>query len=100
MIMYSNKITFPAKHSAQWAEFVRLALEKKPHLRPSAAALLDHPWIGCVAFAAMQHQRWVHRCWLRIQAIQTHAVLSPLTGSSSYLSTSMVASYLCQYVLK
>ena len=50
MIMYSNKIMFPVKHSVQWAEFVRLALEKKPHLRPSAAALLDHPWIGCVGF--------------------------------------------------
>jgi serine/threonine protein kinase len=64
MIMYSNKITFPAKHSAQWAEFVRLALEKKPHLRPSAAALLDHPWIGCVglcchAASVVCSEQWI-----------------------------------------
>jgi serine/threonine protein kinase len=47
MIMYSNKIHFPAKHSAQWQDFVRQALEKKPHLRPTAAAMLEHPWIRC-----------------------------------------------------
>lgn len=58
MIMYSNRIAFPAKHSAQWAEFVRLALEKKPHLRPSAAALLDHPWIGCAEFCCTLLHAW------------------------------------------
>lgn len=44
LIMYSNKIYFPQRHSPEWRDFVRAALEKKPHLRPSAAALLDHPW--------------------------------------------------------
>jgi serine/threonine protein kinase len=47
MIMYSNNINFPAKHSQQWQDFVRQALEKKPHLRPTAAAMLEHPWIRC-----------------------------------------------------
>lgn len=47
MIMYSNKINFPSKHSTQWQDFVRQALEKKPHLRPTAAAMLEHPWIRC-----------------------------------------------------
>lgn len=55
MIMYSNKINFPLKLSTQWQDFVRQALEKKPHLRPTAASLLEHPWIRsfnipCVTF--------------------------------------------------
>ena len=74
MIMYSNKITFPAKHSAQWAEFVRLALEKKPHLRPSAAALLDHPWIGCMGSAAMLRLFVQSQIWMSIQG---HMQLCP-----------------------
>ena len=47
MIMYSNKINFPSKHSTQWQDFVRQALEKKPHMRPTATAMLEHPWIRC-----------------------------------------------------
>ena len=45
LIMYSNKIYFPQRHSPEWKDFVRVSLEKNPHLRPSAATLLDHPWI-------------------------------------------------------
>eukprot|EP00891_Asterochloris_glomerata_P009746 jgi/Astpho2/9746/gw1.00149.147.1_t len=44
MIMFSNNINFPTKYSTLWVDFVRAALEKKPHLRPSAVQLLDHPW--------------------------------------------------------
>ncbi|KAK9814680.1 hypothetical protein WJX72_009648 [[Myrmecia] bisecta] len=45
MIMFSNKINFPPKFSPLWADFVKQALEKKPHIRPSAAQLLEHPWV-------------------------------------------------------
>ena len=44
MIMFSNNVNFPTKYSTLWVDFVRAALEKKPHLRPSAVQLLDHPW--------------------------------------------------------
>ena len=44
-IMYSNHIDFPARHSAAWRDFVRRALQKQPHLRPTAAQLLAHPWL-------------------------------------------------------
>lgn len=47
LIMYSHQVAFSARHSAAWADFVRQALEKRPHLRPSARALLDHAWIKC-----------------------------------------------------
>jgi serine/threonine protein kinase len=45
MIMTSNRLPFPAKHSPLWADFVRQALEKRPSARPSASVLLDHPWL-------------------------------------------------------
>ncbi|KAL3143281.1 hypothetical protein ABBQ38_002124 [Trebouxia sp. C0009 RCD-2024] len=45
MIMFSNNIVYPPKHSALWADFVKVALEKKPHIRPTALQMLDHPWI-------------------------------------------------------
>ena len=51
LIMYSNKVAFPARHSAAWADFVRQALEKRPHLRPSARTLLDHVWVKCAVLA-------------------------------------------------
>ena len=44
MIMFSNNISYPPKHSALWADFVKVALEKKPHIRPTALQMLDHPW--------------------------------------------------------
>ena len=44
MIMFSNNIVYPPKHSALWADFVKVALEKKPHIRPTALQMLDHPW--------------------------------------------------------
>ena len=47
LIMYSNKIYFPQRHSPEWKDFVRVSLEKNPHLRPSATTLLNHPWIRC-----------------------------------------------------
>ena len=43
--MYSDHIDFPARHSAAWRDFVRRALQKQPHLRPTAAQLLSHPWL-------------------------------------------------------
>lgn len=43
--MYSDQIDFPARHSAAWRDFVRRALQKQPHLRPTAAQLLAHPWL-------------------------------------------------------
>lgn len=46
LIMYSNHIDFPAKHSRAWTDFVRRALQKQPHLRPTAAQLLAHPWLA------------------------------------------------------
>eukprot|EP00884_Botryococcus_braunii_P009112 jgi/Botrbrau1/18201/Bobra.53_1s0060.1 len=45
MILYSNDIQYPKKHSAQWADFVRQALDKGPAKRPSAAQLLKHEWL-------------------------------------------------------
>ncbi|CAK0786186.1 hypothetical protein CVIRNUC_009399 [Coccomyxa viridis] len=45
LIMYSNKMYFPTRHSPEWKDFVRACLEKKPHMRPTAAAMLEHPWI-------------------------------------------------------
>ena len=44
MIMFSNNVVYPPKHSALWADFVKVALEKKPHIRPTALQMLDHPW--------------------------------------------------------
>lgn len=62
MIMFSNNIVYPPKHSALWADFVKVALEKKPHMRPTALQMLDHPWyvlldrftctVACQAFSA------------------------------------------------
>jgi serine/threonine protein kinase len=46
LIMYSDNIKFPPQFSAQWADFVRNALIKKPETRPSATELLDHTWCG------------------------------------------------------
>ena len=43
--MYSDQIDFPARQSAAWRDFVRRALQKQPHLRPTAAQLLAHPWL-------------------------------------------------------
>ena len=43
--MYSEQIDFPARQSAAWRDFVRRALQKQPHLRPTAAQLLAHPWL-------------------------------------------------------
>lgn len=54
MIMFSNNVVYPPKHSALWADFVKVALEKKPHIRPTALQMLDHPWyaIAVIAFIA------------------------------------------------
>ena len=43
--MYSDQIDFPARQSDAWRDFVRRALQKQPHLRPTAAQLLAHPWL-------------------------------------------------------
>ncbi|KAK9844364.1 hypothetical protein WJX74_001365 [Apatococcus lobatus] len=45
MIMFNNNISYPSKHSGLWADFVKQSLEKKPHLRPTAEKMLDHPWV-------------------------------------------------------
>ena len=54
MIMFSNNVVYPPKHSALWADFVKVALEKKPHIRPTALQMLDHPWyvIALIMFIA------------------------------------------------
>lgn len=49
MIMFSNNVMYPPKYSALWADFVKVALEKKPHIRPTALQMLDHPWYA-IAF--------------------------------------------------
>ena len=73
MIMFSNNINFPTKYSTLWVDFVRAALEKKPHLRPSAVQLLDHPWSvsAVVVPAACQ----------RLRAITGQAACRPPLGS-------------------
>lgn len=43
MILTCEKIPFPQRSSPLWSDFVRQALEKRPHLRPSASAMLQHP---------------------------------------------------------
>eukprot|EP00887_Chlorella_sp_A99_P000271 scaffold13.g271.t1 len=46
LIMESSYIRFPRRlATSNWAAFVRAALTKDPEARPSAAALLRHPWI-------------------------------------------------------
>ncbi|KAG2442861.1 hypothetical protein HXX76_002940 [Chlamydomonas incerta] len=45
-IIYSNNIRFDPAHSAAWADFVAQALIKDPRRRPTAAALLAHPWLA------------------------------------------------------
>lgn len=55
MIMFSNNIPFPPKYTALWADFVKVALEKKPHVRPTALQMLDHPWYGNILEAIMSH---------------------------------------------
>jgi hypothetical protein len=42
--MYSDSIKFPPNRSALWSDFVRTTLIKAPDARPSATALLKHPW--------------------------------------------------------
>jgi hypothetical protein len=46
--MYSDAIKFPPNRSPQWSDFVRATLVKNPDLRPSASALLKHPWCARV----------------------------------------------------
>lgn len=45
LILTCDHIEMPTCHSAEWASFVRTALTKKHRKRPSASALLEHPWI-------------------------------------------------------
>ena len=42
-ILTCTNISLPARHSLLWADFVKQGLEKRPHFRPDAATLLDHP---------------------------------------------------------
>jgi aurora kinase len=44
LIMYSDAIKFPPNRTPQWTEFVKAALVKSPEVRPTATALLKHPW--------------------------------------------------------
>ena len=53
MIMFSNNVVYPPKHSALWADFVKVALEKKPHIRPTALQMLDHPWYAIAIIASI-----------------------------------------------
>jgi aurora kinase len=42
-ILTCTNISLPARHSLLWADFVKQGLEKRPHFRPDAATLLEHP---------------------------------------------------------
>lgn len=42
--MYSDAIKFPPNRSPQWSDFVKSTLVKNPDVRPTATALLKHPW--------------------------------------------------------
>ena len=44
LIMYSDAVKFPPNRTPQWTEFVKAALVKSPEVRPTATALLEHPW--------------------------------------------------------
>lgn len=81
MIMTSNRIPFPAKHSPLWADFVKQALEKKPHLRPTAAVLLDHPWLS---FHGRKYARETG------QAPAVEAILAPPTLQTNKSSGNLV----------
>ena len=60
MIMFSNNIVYPPKHSALWADFVKVALEKKPHIRPTALQMLDHPWYALLVMPVHAMKVCVH----------------------------------------
>lgn len=74
--MYSDQIDFPARHSAAWRDFVRRALQKQPHLRPTAAQLLAHPWLRPA----------------RMDNIPRSATAQPVLPQSSSTSTAHAAS--------
>lgn len=91
MIMFSNNINFPTKYSTLWVDFVRAALEKKPHLRPSAVQLLDHPWSVPAVAVPPACQRWrasLHRaCSCRTtpgQCLGSYLRRSQKAGSAVY----------------
>jgi serine/threonine protein kinase len=42
--MYSDAIKFPPNRTTQWSDFVKSTLVKNPDTRPTATALLKHPW--------------------------------------------------------
>jgi len=44
-IAHTKSVSLPAFLSPMIADFLSLALKRDPHLRPSAAELLQHPWI-------------------------------------------------------
>ena len=74
--MYSDQIDFPARQSAAWRDFVRRALQKQPHLRPTAAQLLAHPWLKPA----------------RADNIPRSAAVQPMLQQSSSTSTAHAAS--------
>ena len=45
-VLYSDAVALPPTHGPEWAAFVAAALAKRPTERPSAAALLAHPWLA------------------------------------------------------
>lgn len=42
-ILTCENIPFPSHASPLWSDFVRQALQKRPHLRPTAESLMEHP---------------------------------------------------------
>jgi len=54
LIMNSNRIRFPPGKSAAWVDFVQRALTKEPRLRPTAAELLEHPFITGGIYRALR----------------------------------------------
>jgi len=68
MILTCNKIPFPTRHSPRWGYLVGPGIYKRPHARPTATQLLEHP-CGCflldflIFFApAFKHKGMLRTC--------------------------------------
>lgn len=92
MIMFSNNVVYPPKHSALWADFVKVALEKKPHIRPTALQMLDHPWYAIAFIASICISRQ-HTCMHTVLVGLQHG---PVSRDDDNLSGLFEISQRCQ----